>query len=743
MNDPRNKVGQLSSVSLFRPDNLHTPALRFPLAGICARAECSGMPNLRSFRSEQARGIAAALALALQAPAAGQAASSVFHIAKDGNDAWSGSLARPNAAKTDGPLASLTAARDAIRKLKAGGSLPQGGVEVIVGGGDHILTGTIEFTKADSGSKESRIVYRAATGAKPRFLAGKIVSNWRPVTNESVLGQLDESARGKVVQADLRALGISDFGSPGGGGLELFFNGNPMTVSRWPNEGFSPVVKVLGATERDVRGTKGCAEGIFEYEGDRPKRWAGEKDAWVHGYWFWDWAEQRHRVKSIDAERRVIEVQPPYHNYGYRKGQWFYAFNLLSEIDQPGEWQLDRETGALYFWPPAPIKGGEAVVSLLKGAVSLKDTSHVTLRGFTFEATRGTAISMSGGEGNLIDDCAFLNLGAWAVNVSGGKGHGVTGCDMSGMGGGGIVLSGGDRKTLTPAGHFAVNNHIHHYARVKRVYQPGIQLRGVGNRAANNLIHDAPHMGMGFSGNDHLIELNEIHHVCEESNDAGAIYTGRNWTMRGTIIRHNYLHDISGFRNRGCVGVYLDDMFCGTEISGNLFHRVTRAAFIGGGRDCLVRNNLFVDCKPALHIDARALGWAHGHADMWIKEGREQDTLSGIRYKETPYSVRYPELVGILDDEPAAPKGNRVTRNVSFGGTWDGVHGSARKYPVIENNLVDADPHFATPDRLGEGSKPRPEDFALKADSPAWKLGFEKLPLERMGLLRQHGLGKQ
>ena len=89
------------------------------------------------------------------------------------------------------------------------------------------------------------------------------------------------------------------------------------------------------------------------------------------------------------------------------------------------------------------------------------------------------------------------------------------------MGGGGISLSGGDRTALTPAEHVAENNHIHHYARVKRVYQPGITLRGVGNRAVRNLIHNAPHMGMGFSGNDHTIELNEIHSVCYESNDAG------------------------------------------------------------------------------------------------------------------------------------------------------------------------------------------------------------------------------
>ena len=85
--------------------------------------------------------------------------------------------------------------------------------------------------------------------------------------------------------------------------------------------------------------------------------------------------------------------------------------------------------------------------------------------------------------------------------------------------------------------------------------------------------------------------------------------------MRGHVIRHNYLHHINGFEGRGCRGVYLDDMFCGTTIHGNVFYKVPRAAFIGGGRDCTVENNVFVDCTPALHIDARGMGWAAGERE--------------------------------------------------------------------------------------------------------------------------------
>ncbi len=682
------------------------------------------------------REITSLLSVVLIALSCTLAAAADFYVATVGNDAWSGKLTEPNADRTDGPFATLERARDEIRKLKQVGPWPPGGVTVEVRGGVYQRPRTLRLSAQDSGTEGAPVVYQAAKGEEVRLVGGKLVTAFQPVTDPQVLKRLDPAARAKVLQVDLKATGVGDLGQVAASGnrLELFFRDEPMNVARWPNEGFTHIVDIVEQDGHQIHGRKGSKVGKFIYEGDRPQRWGDENDLWLHGYWFWDWSEQRQKVQSIDTQKRVISLAPPAHGYGYRKGQWFYAFNALSELDQPREWYLDRQTGVLYFWPPGPVEDGTVTVSILPSLVSMQDVSHVTLRGLVLEAARGTAVTVAGGTSARIVACTIRNCGGWAVRVSGGTNHGIVGCDIYQTGAGGIALSGGDRKTLAPARHYAENNHIHHYARWERVYRPGITLQGVGNRAGHNLIHNAPHMAMGFGGNDHLIELNEIHSVCYESNDAGAIYAGRNWTMRGTVIRHNYLHHINGFQGRGCVGVYLDDMFCGTAIAGNLFYRVTRAAFIGGGRDCLVNNNLFVDCNPSLHIDARALGWAHYHADEWIKEGRQKGTLSGIKYREPPYSQRYPALVNILDDEPAAPKGNKVLHNVSFGGKWDGVQPQARKYQTIRANLVDQDPHFATPDRIGQGKQPRAADFALKADSPAWAIGFKKLPLGQMGL---------
>jgi hypothetical protein len=436
------------------------------------------------------------------------------------------------------------------------------------------------------------------------------------------------------------------------------------------------------------------------------------------GYWFWDWAEQRHKIEALDPTTRTLTVAKPYHGYGYRKGQWFYGFNILAELDAPGEWYLDRQSGLLYFWPPAQIASGQAVVSVLPTLLTLSDTSYLTFRGFTFEAARGTAITIRGGEQNRLVGCTLRNLGSWAVQVSGGQRHTVVGCDVYATGDGAINLDGGDRRTLKPAGHAAENNYLHHWSRWNRMYRPALMLTGVGQRAAHNLIAHSPHTAIGFGGNDHLIEFNEIHDVCTESNDAGAMYAGRNWTMRGSVIRHNYLHHIQGFEGRGCVGVYLDDQFCGTEVLGNVFYKVSRAAMIGGGRDCTIANNIFVDCVPATHVDARGLGWAASGFDG-LKKG-----LQEVPCTEPPWSTRYPPLVRILDDDPMAPKGNVIARNVCVGGRWGDFEGKAKPLVTFQDNLLDQDPKFVDAAH---------QNFQLQDDSPALRLGFQRIPLDRIG----------
>ncbi|MFA6239300.1 MAG: hypothetical protein WC655_00135, partial [Candidatus Hydrogenedentales bacterium] len=255
--------------------------------------------------------------------AAGEAPSQLLFVSPEGNDAWSGKLAVPNEAKTDGPFATLIRARDEARKMKAETGTALGGLTITVRGGSYFFDAPLALTAEDSGTPDAPVVYMAFPGEEVRFIGGKSISGLERVADEAALARLDERARGHVYCANLKAQGIADFGVPGAG-VELFFQDTPMTLSRWPNEGFVNIVDIVVEDGHQIHGNKGSKVGQFKYEGDRPSRWANEKDVWVHGYWFWDWSEQRHKVASIDTANSIISVAEPYHGYGYRKGQWYY-----------------------------------------------------------------------------------------------------------------------------------------------------------------------------------------------------------------------------------------------------------------------------------------------------------------------------------------------------------------------------------------------------------------------------------
>ena len=691
--------------------------------------------------------LALAWVLGLGAPFFGYAAAPEFWVAPSGSDAQAGTAARP--------FASLERARDALREVRRGGGSPSIGAVIHLSAGDFLRTNVLELTAADSGSPEAPVIWRADPGPGTRLLGGRLLPGFQAVEDPAVISRFPEEARGKIRQCDLRALGIREFGDLKSRGFgrpttaahsELFFAGRPMTLARWPNEGaFESIAGFPTSTAQgdDHGGSIGSLEGGFLYAGDRPHRWKDPTGVWVHGYWAWDWANSYEQVASLDPEKRWIQTASPHGLYGFRKGQRFYFLNVLEELDQPGEWFLDRTAGRLYFWPPADFSAGaEALLSLLDGPMlRLNDASHVVIQGLTLEATRGNGVEIRGGTSNRIAGCILRNIGNNGVVVDGGTGHGVVDSDLLDQGDGGVSLTGGDRQTLRPGGHFVENCHFVRQGRWSRCYAPAIQIYGVGQRASHNLIEQHPHAAILFWGNDHLMDFNEIHHIALETGDVGAIYTGRDFSFRGNRIVNNFIHETGGV-GMGSMGVYMDDCVSGTEISGNVFYRVQRAAFLGGGRDHQVVNNVFVDCDPAVQVDGRGLDRSPVWRDMVDKTMRaslEQVPLA-------LYRTRYPAMKS-LDAvygprggpaltrdafKGAPPANNVVARNVASG-KWLEVGWNATAGMILgEGNVTAGDPGWVkTP-----GSPVRATDFELRSDSPAWQKGFQKLPLDQMGLRR-------
>ena len=546
-------------------------------------------------------------------------------VATNGNDAWSGNLAAPNADKTDGPLSTLAAARDRIRKLRKDGDFDEVGAEIIIRGGVYCLPETLKLGPEDSGNMSAGIRYEAYENEKPILMGAKPLAGWMV-------------HKDKILKTN-----VNEQGFKGIYFRQLFFDGARQHLARYPN--FDPqnpygggwayadgkpvpmYAEVPGETRRD-----------FNYRQQDERTWSRPDELEVFVFARYNWWNNIVRVKAVDHAARHITLAADA-SYAIRPLDRYYVRNALEELDAPGEWYLDKKDGTLYFWPPV---GGNSVADRksatelpptkvvyaphLRTIVELKGVKCVDFTGITFENCEGTAVELKDCEHCSIEACTIRNVGDYhgsGVSVFNGKENRVVGCDISNTGSHGVSLSGGDRIKLVPGGNEAVNNYIHHVG-VYYKQGVGVSMSGCGNRAAHNLIHDGPRMGIMFSGNNLILEYNHIRHVNLETEDTGAVYTGgRDWiSSRGTVIRHNYFHDILGYGRVGdrwtsphfAWGVYLDDNTGGVDVIGNIVVRAFRAGLhLHNGRDNLIENNIFVDAKQQ-QIEYN--GWTETHR-MW------------------------------------------------------------------------------------------------------------------------------
>jgi hypothetical protein len=654
-----------------------------------------------------------------------------LHVAGNGNDG--------NPGTTERPLATLCAARDRVRSARRAGCLPADGAVVTLHEGTYGLKSSFVLAAEDSGTAEGPVVFRVAEGESATLNGGVDLpaAAVQPVTDAGMYARLPEASRERVRMVDLAALGITVPAVPCA--PELTFRGVPMTLARWPNAGYARLAGPPEVANPDGTPRAATAEDGFLYTGDRPQGWREPREAWVH-VWGNSWYTDRFKIGSIDTHRRHIKAAPPGGSrYGFPKGARYFCFNILEELDEPGEYYIDRQRGRLYLWTSATVRDGDLWFSLPDAPlIVLNGAAHVHVENLALRQGRGDGLVVRGGADVTVKGCLVADFGGSGIVVEGGRRHTVCDCEVRHVGHSGIWLSGGDRRTLERADHVAENNHVHHYALWTYCYQPGILVGGgnyesllgsVGIRIAHNRIHDGPHNGILYWGNDLEIEFNDIYRVVMDSTDAGAIYTGRDFARRGSVIRHNYIHHNGAGGPFGTMGVYLDDCAGGEQVVGNILQGLKQAVYMGGGTDTVCENNLFVDCDPAVHLDMRGMG----------DQGIVKDRFYEVKAHQPPYVDRYPELAKIhahyQKAEGIPPEGTRLCRNIVTGDgeLWSYASSSVdRRCFVEEHNLVGVP---ASQIDLGRGGL-----IATLADRER-AIGFERIPVDLIGLVRDVSRG--
>jgi len=517
--------------------------------------------------------------------------------------------------------------------------------------------------------------------------------------------------------------------------MELFDAKGALVPARWPNAGFAQGsaagerAKSFRISGRNAQETAGRDAGAWRRraQGVANERWSREPDLWAHGYFRYNYAIENVPVVWRDGAL-VPKLRP---SQGFAKTFRVRIEHALADLDAVGEWYRDQVSGSVFAWPRASDNRVE--MSRAEHIFLVSGAAHVRFENMTLQRSRGDALRVVDSRQIELRRCVVRETGARAAAFYESTASGVRNCAIDATGGG-IHLSGGDRTTLARAGLFALDNRIERYSRVGPNNASAVTLDGVGQIASGNFIRDGHHMAMLFSGNDHVIEFNEITNVSYASTDMGVIYTGRDWTAAGTRIERNYFHDIRlnpALVGKGepIKGVYLDDLASGMTVRENVFVRVDFPVFLGGGRYNRVVRNVFVDAGPSIHLDGRGLTWAKGSVQNPDSEIRR--AYAAVPVRSPPWRRRYPWLATLLDDRPEAPKANVAVGNLMIGP--DQPYRIEGPLPAGAHDFQDVGQVDHTAKRRADHKRIKTAaSIRILLAAQLQSAGLETLPLERM-----------
>jgi parallel beta-helix repeat protein len=719
----------------------------------------------------------------------GQGEETTFFVAPSGSSAWSGRLAAANAQQNDGPFATLIQARNAVRELKVREKGLKAPITVMVRGGKYHLSETLELTESDSGTRECPITWRAYPDETPVLSGGRVVSGWRPFKGDILQCDLPEAMGGKwrfrqlffngrrQTRARYPKLdpenpvhgGWANAEDPAGEGSPVAFRYKPSTFPRrWAKPTEAEVFLLSGMGLTDTLPIKTIDEERYVITLTGP----------VKDHAAMPYVSYPNLRISIDS--------------GYR----FYVENVLEELDQPGEWCLDGEDGRLYFWAPEPIEDGSVVAPVLDSLIALRGASHISVSGFTLTETTagdsmhrgghegygamlpmagqrycGEALHMTGAEHCRIENNHFDAVGGNAIYVEGyNERNVIRGNEIGYAGAMGICLIGSQYSNPRVSRRYPIynevtDNHVHHCG-VFDKYVAGVFLGlSQSNVIGHNRIEYMPHHGInlgnsGFGRN--IVEYNEIRNVGRESCDKGAInmwmedpygLVERQAERSGHVIRYNLIADFESQRlEQGTLkpcnpafGIYLDNYTSNSFVYGNI---VVRSGSVGiylqGGKNNIVENNIVVDSLCATHMG----GWWQPQMEGFMTGNHftrnifyNTDDSPKVIHRHIGFTTEpLSDAIGVSDYNVFFSAGGAGFAIRESSSPLSDMEESKRTYPLwpkyeeipleewrrmgFDTHSVVADPLFVDP---------KNDDFRLKPDSPALKLGFQPIDQSKIG----------
>ncbi|MBC7958394.1 MAG: carbohydrate-binding protein [Vallitaleaceae bacterium] len=614
-----------------------------------------------------------------------------FYVSPTGSDAHPGDEARP--------FATITRARDVIRKLKNVNS----DITVFIKGGEYYLDEPISLDERDSGRGNFKVIYRNYPGENPEIIGGKSVSGWEPVM---INGQNGYKAKvgtdWKFYSLYERDIKTKEF--------------KRAIIARTPKD-------PEGRYQSSFHVVDHQSMQSFSYDLDEIQFNSGSDEykqlqvfIWV-GAVHWRWMAETIPVADIDRENHIITLKHPIAFSDFNPvepGVCYFLQNSLGFLEESGEFFLDEDVGEVYYIPydmETDINCLEIIAPTvkkifdLKGSspwqfirnvqiqglkISVSDFHHTYLCSVSYAKEFGGSDLMEGYEHRQaliylqnaakieVKFCKLANAGYNGVLMdSFSKNNTLYGNHIRDIGGTGICLMGSLKEDADNVANLIRNNYINGCGR-NIGHGAGIQLlRSCDNLVSHNFVETGPRYGISMKGarpmgddgkvvhhldtSGNRIEFNLFRDLMYGTRDCGYIesfWCGHN------IIHNNRAYQCQAFDDPG-YGIMMDDHTNYNTITNNITFD-----YLGGNYQCWDDvGNKFLQkeyCNYKAFGEEDARKFAKEHEILWDEVGLEEDFPEESRPEVLPgwtpkprryrtngglriFVVDYDDMFGVVD----------------------------------------------------------------------------------------------